>query len=65
MDWMLNAQSRHDIDAVLDTRLVTTQYRQVTNPRILLQQNLDIVRGWFFPAATEPSSANAPRPVRE
>lgn len=65
MDWMLNAQSRHDIDAVLDTRLVTTQYRQVTNPRILLQQNLDIVRGWFFPAATAPSSATAPRPAPE
>ena len=65
MDWMLNAQSRHDIDSVLDARVVTTRYRQVTNPRILLQQNLDIVRGWFFPAATGPSSANAPPPAPE
>ena len=65
MDWMLNAQSRHDIDSVLDTRLVTTQYRQVTNPRILLQQNLDIVRDWFFPTASAQSSANAPLPAPE
>jgi len=49
MDWMLNAQSRHDIDSVLDTPAATARYRQVTNPQILLQQNLDIVRGWFYP----------------
>lgn len=49
MDWMLNAQSRHDIDAVLDGVGVDAPYSQVTSPRLLLQQNLNIVRRWFFP----------------
>ena len=51
MDWMLNAQSRRDIDSVLDGTDANAPYSQVTSPRILLQQNLDIVRGWFFPAS--------------
>jgi hypothetical protein len=51
MDWMLNAQSRRDIDSVLDGAAANAPYSQVTSPRILLQQNLDIVRGWFFPAS--------------
>jgi hypothetical protein len=49
MDWMLNAQSRHDIDSVLDGANAGAPYRQAVSPRTLLQQNLDIVRGWFTP----------------
>ena len=49
MDWMLNAQSRHDIDSVLDGTNASVPYRQAVSPRTLLQQNLDIVRGWFTP----------------
>lgn len=51
MDWMLNAQSRHDIDAVLDGTNANAPYHQAISPRTLLQQNLDIVRGWFYPAS--------------
>ena len=51
MDWMLNAQSRRDIDSVLDGTDTNAPYSQITSPRILLQQNLNIVRGWFFPAS--------------
>jgi hypothetical protein len=51
MDWMLNAQSRRDIDSVLDGANVDAPYHQAISPRLLLQQNLDIVRGWFFPAS--------------
>jgi hypothetical protein len=57
MDWMLNAQSRHDIDSVLDGAATNALYSQVVSPRVLLQQNLDIVRGWFFaPSVTVPES---------
>jgi hypothetical protein len=49
MDWMLNASSRKDIDSVLDgTR--PAQYSQTPNPQSLLQQNLNIVRSWFYPS---------------
>ena len=51
MDWMLNAQSRHDIDTVLDGTEASAPYQQKISPRTLLQQNLDIVRGWFYPAS--------------
>ena len=48
MDWMLNTASRTEIDAMLDGRLAS-QYQQTPNPQSLLQQNLDLVRGWFSP----------------
>jgi hypothetical protein len=48
MDWMLSAASRTQIDAMLDGRLAS-QYQQTPNPQSLLQQNLDLVRGWFSP----------------
>jgi hypothetical protein len=48
MDWMLNAASRGEIDAMLDGKLAS-EYRQMPNPQALLQQNLDQVRGWFSP----------------
>jgi hypothetical protein len=43
--------SRHDIDAVLDGTHASAPYHQAISPRTLLQQNLDIVRGWFYPAS--------------
>jgi hypothetical protein len=46
MDWMLNAASRGEIDAMLDGKLAS-EYQQVPNPQALLQDNLNQVRGWF------------------
>ena len=51
LDWMLNAESRHDIDSVLDGAGANVPYSQVISPRALLQQNLDIVRSWFYPVS--------------
>ena len=48
MDWMLNARSRSDIDSVLNGPS-GAQYQQMSNPQILLKQNMDIVRSWFYP----------------
>ena len=48
MDWMLNSASRNEIDAMLDGSLAS-KYQQTPNPQSLLQQNLDLVRGWFSP----------------
>ncbi|HEY0342039.1 MAG TPA: hypothetical protein VGC34_14630, partial [Steroidobacteraceae bacterium] len=50
MDWMLNAQSRSDMDSVLDGPAPGAQYPGRVNPQVLLQQNMDIVRSWFYPA---------------
>jgi hypothetical protein len=49
MDWMLNARSRSEIDAMLDGRNLASQYQQSVNPQSLLNQNMDLVRGWFSP----------------
>jgi hypothetical protein len=49
MDWMLNARSRSDIDSVLNGPS-GAQYQQMSNPQILLKQNMDIVRSWFYPS---------------
>lgn len=50
MDWMLNAQSRSDMDSVLDGPTPGVQYPRKVNPQVLLKQNMDIVRSWFYPA---------------
>jgi hypothetical protein len=50
MDWMLNARSRSDIDSVLNGPS-GVQYQQMSNPQLLLKQNLDVVRSWFYPSA--------------
>jgi hypothetical protein len=49
MDWMLNARSRSDIDSVLNGPS-GAQYQQMSNPQILLKQNMDLVRSWFYPS---------------
>jgi hypothetical protein len=49
MDWMLNGRSRSDIDAVLNGPS-GAQYQQMSNPQLLLKQNMDIVRSWFYPS---------------
>jgi hypothetical protein len=48
MDWMLNTRSRSDIDSVLNGPS-GARYQQMSNPQLLLKQNLDIVRSWFYP----------------
>jgi hypothetical protein len=50
MDWMLNARSRRNIDAVLNGPTPGAAYQQRSNPQVLLQQNMDIVRSWFYPS---------------
>jgi hypothetical protein len=49
MDWMLNARSRSEIDAMIDGRNLASQYQQSANPQSPLNQNMDLVRGWFSP----------------
>ena len=47
MNWRLNTVSRSQIDTVLDGRDETSRHQQIADPKILLQQNLAIVRSWF------------------